>query len=101
MAWLPIRYRDFHDIPRLIAVEREGEVYLFDCPFENDVDEYSDSFMIYRLPPEGRALLDEDSWVPLIKLGEAIGRVAVQDIELDPSRRSAINDSVFRKVKPI
>ena len=31
-SWLPITYRDFHDIPRMILVEFEDAFYLFDCP---------------------------------------------------------------------
>jgi hypothetical protein len=101
MDWLPIQYRDFYDVPRLIAVERTGEIYLFDCPFDDETDEYSDWFVIYRLPPENRGLLDEASWRSLTSLGEPVGRLAVKDIELDPSRRRAINDAVFRKMQPL
>jgi hypothetical protein len=33
-AWIPFRYRDFHDVPRAVVAEYEGDLYLFDCPFD-------------------------------------------------------------------
>lgn len=40
--WLPITYRDYYDVPRMLVVRFEGQAYLFDCPFDVALDEYPD-----------------------------------------------------------
>jgi len=97
--WLPIRYRDFYDIPRLIAVEFEHSLYLFDCPFDEGPDDYCPSFTVYRLPLEARPLLDDDSWTGLTARGEIVGRVPTSDLELDESRRRVLKRDIFRRLR--
>ena len=48
--WLPIRYRDFWDVPRLIVVETEGRVLLLDSAFDDVLDEFSPEYTVYDLP---------------------------------------------------
>ncbi|MBI3437578.1 MAG: hypothetical protein HY054_02795 [Proteobacteria bacterium] len=38
--WLPIRYRDFWDLPRAFSVDYDGKTYFFDCPFNESIDDY-------------------------------------------------------------
>ena len=33
-GWIPIRYRDFYDVPRAVVVEFRGKLYLFDSLFD-------------------------------------------------------------------
>jgi hypothetical protein len=98
MAWLPIRYRDFYDIPRAIIVEYRGQVYLLDSPYEDEADEYSDQFTVYRLPSELARSLDEISWENLGALGTEVGHVPAGSIQLDPTRRQYLDDEVFDRV---
>lgn len=93
--WLPIRYRDFYDIPRMIIVAYRDELYLFDSPFDAKADEYSDWFTVYRLPSSIGERVDEESWEGLPGSGEKIGRVATSDVEFDPSKRRSISSAVF------
>jgi hypothetical protein len=95
MAWLPIKYREFYDVPRAIVVERDGEFYLFDSPFDGDADEYPAYFAVYRLSAYVASQLDSGSWEGLAAQSELLGRVAVEAVEFDPSRRSLMNDEVF------
>ena len=40
--WLDIiAYREFYDVPRMFLVEASGNLLLFDCPFDDDLDEFS------------------------------------------------------------
>jgi hypothetical protein len=96
--WLPIRYRGFWDIPRMIAVEYGEWVYLLDCPFDDALDDYPQSFDVYRLSRDLTARFDEPSWVDLPRLGEKIGQLSVDDIELDPSARAGVNASFLEHV---
>jgi hypothetical protein len=95
MAWLPFKYRDFYDIPRAIIVERAGDLYLFDCRFDHKLDEYPAEFTLYRLRPEAASDLESSSWENLAEASEVLGRVPVQAMEFDPSKRALLNDRVF------
>ena len=65
MPWTPIRYRDFFDIPRAFVVEYTGDLYFFDCPFDQRVDEYPDHYDVYRLETSAALDLTTDSWQSL------------------------------------
>lgn len=99
MSWLPIKYRDFHDMPRAIVVEHKGDVYLIDSPFNNTAGEYPDYFDVYRLHPDVASRLDASSWEALASEGDLVGRVPANAVELDPSRRTAMNEAVFRLLR--
>ena len=95
-TWLPITYRDFYDVPRMILVEYEGAFYLFDCPFNDEMDDYPSHFTVYRLEPaHGRSALESGAWVGLAEKGTEVGHVKVADVHLDPSKRSSLAASVF------
>lgn len=98
VSWLPIRYRDFYDIPRAIVVDRRGETYFFDCPFVDERDDYAEDFTVYRLPRSLANNLDSISWEHLSEQGEIVGTVPVIALQLDPSKRSAISEDVFDRL---
>jgi len=94
MTWLPIQYRGFWDVPRAFLVERSGDVYYFDAPFDDASDEYAERYSVYRLP---RAALPgaEASWVGLERAGAAVGTVPVELVRFDETRRAFVSDAVF------
>jgi len=94
-SWLPIRYRDFYDVPRLVVVKYHGCLYIFDSPFDDELDDYADHFTVYRQPESAIARLDDPSWAGLSSGGEEVGRVAVADVEFDETKRESVSDSVF------
>ena len=94
--WCPIVYFDFYDIPRLFLVVWRGEKFLFDSSFDDSTDDYSAFFSVYRVPIDaaeanGNALLGQ-----VRSAGEDCGRVPVDSVVFDPSRRNAVDDAVFR-----
>lgn len=97
-TWLAMRYRDFNDVPRLVAVEYRGHVYLLDAPFDDEIDDYSDHYTVYRLPESEGARLHDLSWERLPSLGEELGRVPVVEVEFDETKREALTDAVFRRL---
>ena len=97
-TWLPMRYRDFYDVPRLVAVEYHGRVYLFDSPFDDRLDDYADEYAVYRLPKAEVASLDNPSWEGLVAASEQIGTVKVSDVTFDETGRACLNDSVFTRL---
>jgi hypothetical protein len=96
-SWLPIEYRDFYDVPRMIVVERRGQLYLFDAPFDDAADDYADHYAVYRLPESAREEVGSNSWVGLAAAGQRVGDVAVSEVELDETKRRLINDNVFSR----
>lgn len=95
MRWLPIRYRDFYDVPRAFVVEHAGEVYLFDSPFDDRADEYPDHYKVYRLELESSASLDIASWTDLAKGSRFLGVIPIARVTFDPTRRASIDGAVF------
>ncbi len=93
--WIPIRYRDFHDIPRAFVIEDSGELLLFDCPFDDEAGDYSVSYVVIRLDPSANAVVDQPSWTDLSKLGSVIGHVPAADVRFDPTKRVAVSAEVL------
>ena len=98
MNWATIRYRDFYDVPRIFITAHDGAQYLFDCPFDDELDDYSDCYRVYQLP----ALLEHElrgSWERLSDRAVAlVGSVPVDQVEFDQSKRKLVNTSVLDKL---
>ena len=61
---IPIESRDFWDYPRMFLAFYEGRLYLFDCEFDEGLEDFRDDYKIYLMPDislEDRA----GSWVEL------------------------------------
>ena len=97
-GWLAVRYRDFYDVPRLVAVEYRGRVYLLNSPFDEEIDEYADHYTIHRLHDRAVAQLDAPSWEGVASAGEVVGRVPVNEVEFDETKRQWLNGSVFARL---
>jgi len=51
MAMIPIKqYRDFWDIPRIFLVEYGNSLFLFDCEFDEQKEDYGNVFHVYLMP---------------------------------------------------
>jgi len=98
MSWAAIRYRDFYDLPRIFITSYNGRQYLFDCPFDDEQDDYPDSYRVYQLP----ALAEQDlqgSWEQLpARAGSFLGVIPVAKVQFDPTRRERVNTAVFREL---
>lgn len=97
-SWLPIRYRDFYDVPRAVVVEFRGTLYLFDSLFDPDIDDYESVYTVYRLSDGMRDEIDTISWTDLGHRGARVGSVQVAKVKFDQTRRQAIDDDVFEEL---
>lgn len=96
--WAAIRYRDFYDVPRIFVVSHEGRQFLFDCAFDDELDDYPDSYRVYLLPPVADVDL-EGSWERLPQLAkEFLGVIGVSQVQFDPTKREAVNLAVIEKI---
>jgi hypothetical protein len=103
MAWLPIRYRDFNDLPRAILLEWHGQWYYFDCAFSEELDEYPDDYFVYPVKPsEAARLMDARAAWPSPRTDGriAIAVVPVASVVFDRTLRTAVESSVMSRIEP-
>lgn len=93
--WLTITYRDFYDIPRAFVVENGGTLYFFDCPFDDNIDDYPDRFLVYKLSERMKDKLDTTSWAGLSSSSQLVGTIPVNQVQFDASKRGSIRAAVF------
>ncbi len=95
MNWVSIRYRDFYDLPRIFIASYEGRQYLFDCPFDDALDDYPESYRVYQLPLLSEAEL-QGSWEHLsARAIDFLGTLPLAAVQFDPTKRACINAAVF------
>jgi hypothetical protein len=94
-TWAPIRYRGFWDVPRVFITPHNGRTYLFDCPFDEELEDYIDSYRVYTMPD----LLVEElptDWTTLYQRATGfLGEIPVARVRFDPTRRREIDSSVL------
>jgi len=97
--WIEFTYRDFYDLPRAIVLDYSGTLYMLDCPFDAELDEYPEHYIVYRLPHDLRGVLATINWQDLPVRGERVGQVNIRDVDFDPTRRRAIHSRLFHSLK--
>jgi hypothetical protein len=99
MNWATIRYRDFYDVPRIFITALDGKQYLFDCPFDDELDDYSDRYRVYQLPANLEDEL-EGSWERLPERAvRLLGVVPVAEVQFDPTKRQRIDTAVIEALR--
>ncbi len=92
---IPITYRDFYDIPRMFCVRYGGQLYLFDCPFHQETDEYCAYYTVYTLPDLTEKQL-AGSWEQLPQHATVeIGKIETNRVRFDASLRQFMHNEVF------
>lgn len=97
--WVPIRYRGFHDVPRLLCFEHGGRLLLLESRFDPGIDDHTDDYVVMELPEDARARLGDASWEDLPALGRAIGSIAVDSVRLDPTSRRMIDVELLGRLQ--
>lgn len=96
----PINYREFWDVPRIFFAEHRGQLFLFDCRFDEAVEDYPESYQVFLMP----RLTDLEyagSWADLWrKAVRKVADVPVAAVRFDPTRRKAIGAEVFDAFAP-
>lgn len=94
--WLPIRYRDFYDVPRLIVIELDTAIFVLDCPFDETLDEYPDQYLVYRLPLDAKVKLNDlADWRPVLSGLTSLGSVRLDAVRFDESKRKYVDAGVL------
>jgi hypothetical protein len=102
MGWIPIRYRDFYDVPRVFALKSRGNWLLFDCPFDEAADEYREDYAVYLPDATAAASLEEGAWPTSASDGLApIATVPVRTVTFDPTRRQAVRRELLSGITAV
>ena len=92
----PIIYRQFWDVPRLFALEHRGDVYVFECDFDEQLDDYPPNFKVYRLP---KSTLTDFSRNAFSTNSALVGEIIVSDVKFDKTRRKEVDTDCLAKLK--
>ncbi len=96
-----LAYRDFWDFPRIFVVRLNDRLLLFDCPFNDPQEDFSNDFLVYELPSTfAKRLPPPRSWLGLAGHGTFVGRVPTNALSFDKTRRRSIDDAFLKALKP-
>jgi hypothetical protein len=86
------KYREFFDVPRsfIVLSDDRSNYFLFDCPFDDVMDDYPNEYAVYRLPLLSSKELEGD-WRKFASGDyEKIGCVPLVCLEFDETRRTSV-----------
>jgi hypothetical protein len=96
--WAPILYRGFWDVPRVFLVNWRDQTILFDCLFDESIEDYPDFYRVFIVPSFTAEEL-AGSWADLYeKAIKEIGVVPVQKVVFDPTRRKSIDATLLNEL---
>ena len=95
---LKIQYRDFYDVPRVFVTSYRDRHYLFDCPFNDELDDYPNAFDVFLIHPLSDNEL-KGSWQHLRdKAIRFLGQVPVKAVRFDKTLRNEIDADVLNQL---
>ena len=95
---IPIIYRDFYDLPRMFVVSFHEKQFLFDCPFNEETEEYQNSYYVCLMPKLSEFDL-EGSWDLLTeKAVSRLGSITVSDVHFDKTCRKYMDPAILYKI---
>src|SRR2546425_1551744 len=96
--WASIKYMGFWDVPLVFLTQYQGQAFLFDCPFREDLDDYAESYRVFLMPELKDQELPKD-WTTLhTKAIRFLGEVPVAHVVFDPSGRQSIETGVLDEI---
>lgn len=94
----PIQYRDFWDVPRIFIASFDGKSFLFDCPFDETMEDFPSVYRVYLLPDVPAEEL-AGSWDKLHQRAtHYLGEVPIEKVDFDPTRRRSIYPKVLEEL---
>jgi hypothetical protein len=92
--WIDILdYRDFHDVPRVFIVEWRGKLLLFDCAFDDELDEYPDDYNVHEIAKDISIPRD---WTDISAFATRVcGQIPVREVVFDKTNRRQMNSAIL------
>ena len=95
--FLPIQYSGFWDVPRIFLVKYLNEGLLFDCSFDENIDDYPSEYTVYLMPDFCEDNLQTAYDYFINNSPAIIGKIPVKEIEFDNTLRKFVNTKNFTK----
>jgi len=90
-----IKYMGYWDFPRIFLTRYEGRTFLFDCAFDEALDDYPEVFKVFLMPDLRDDELPKD-WTTLEqKAIRYLGEVPTNRVQFDATRRQSIDTVVL------
>ena len=90
-----VQYRDFWDVPRIFLASFGHSLFLFDCKFSKESEDFNTEYEVFLMPE----LSENDlvgSWEGLAnKALKFLGAIPVDAINFDETRRGSIKSEVI------
>ena len=95
-----LQYREFWDVPRIFLVSFEQSLFLFDCHFDEEVEDFSNRYQVFLMPMLGEDSLS-GSWCELSENAiRFLGEIPISEIKFDETRRKFIeNETILKLLK--
>src|SRR5258708_2927793 len=85
------QFRDLWDVPRMFVVEEDGRTLLFDCPFDDETEDYAREYRVYEMS----SLTDSDlseSWSDLPRRAiRQLGTIPVKEVAFGSDARLSLS----------
>jgi len=102
--WINIlTYAGYWDFARVFLIKINDQLYVFDSYFDEEIDDYTDYFAVYRIPDrlngkhDDMAELRKMIWDFIKDEQEAIIKIPVSEITFDETRKSMIKADFLEK----
>lgn len=80
-------------------MQHRGLQYLFDCTFNDSVEDYEEVYRVYELSPLPEGVLN-GSWDGISKKAKSyLGEVPVSSVKFDSSRRRSIDAEIIDELR--
>ena len=94
--WVAIYYRGYWDVPRIILTRHHGELFLLNCPFSEELDDYPDEYVVYLMPADLHEENLPTDWTLLSGMApRELGTIPVNRVTFDPTKRKQIDASIL------
>lgn len=88
-------YRDFWDFPKIFLVSFNGSLFLFDCKFSNDTEDFENKYQVFIMPELSENEIN-GSWYGLSdKSVKYLGEVPINQVQFDETRKKFINGEII------
>jgi hypothetical protein len=91
----PITYKGFYDVPLIFIARYQGKTYLFDCPFDEELEDDSESYKVYLFPDCKDEDLPRDWTILHERAIRYLGDIPVSNVQFDATRRKQVDASVI------
>jgi hypothetical protein len=81
----------------MFVVDGPRGTYLFDCPFDIELDDYPPEYKVYLLAAD-TSIPSVGSWNALTSGAKLLARVRVDDVRFDATCRAAIDPIILESL---